>query len=391
MMQLSFSSRSTVPAPTVVGRSPIRAFAASSLVTPIVAFLAALATTAHAQVPIAIESPPKPEVAMKMVYGGNTWRDERAAAFFGGPRRRLRAEVREVFRARYVEADVDKLMLVYQLTPGPHAQFQCHACIPALGAAVLAADAQGRWRLRARGLLLIRDRRSRATRTCRCCSSPTIAGCCAAASPTCTAASRTGRSAWSSSATASCSSRPSRLRIQAGTGRLRLRRRAAELGGERAEPRAGAAHRGRAALQRGQMPVAASRGSAHPHGTARRPLPAVAQSRDRAGRRPRCGERRRGHPPARSADLVGLQVDAGLGRADALDQPHALQDLGELAQMARAQLRQQVPAAVGVEQPGHTGLAQQDADDLAGPLPSTAMLIHAVMCGCATSARSRTV
>lgn len=155
MMRLSFSSTSTVPAPTVVGRSPIRAFAASSLVTPIVAFLAALAATAQAQVPIAIESPPKPEVAMKMVYGGNTWRDERAAAFFGGRAPTLRAEVREVFRARYVEADVDKLMLVYQLTPGPHAQFQCHACIPALGAAVLAADAQGRWRLRARGLLLM--------------------------------------------------------------------------------------------------------------------------------------------------------------------------------------------------------------------------------------------
>lgn len=114
-----------------------------------------LVLSAHAQVPIAVDPPPKADVAMKMVYGGNTWRDERAAAFFGGRAPTLRAEVREVFRARYVEADVDKLMLVYQLTPGPRAQFQCHACIPALGAAVLAADAQGRWKLRARGLLLM--------------------------------------------------------------------------------------------------------------------------------------------------------------------------------------------------------------------------------------------
>ncbi|WP_148661354.1 hypothetical protein [Roseateles chitosanitabidus] len=114
-----------------------------------------LVARAQAQVPIAIDPPPKADVAMKMVYGGNTWRDERAAAFFGGRAPTLRAEVREVFRARYVEADVDKLMLVYQLTPGPRAQFQCHACIPALGAAVLAADAQGHWRLRARGLLLM--------------------------------------------------------------------------------------------------------------------------------------------------------------------------------------------------------------------------------------------
>lgn len=114
-----------------------------------------LAASAQAQVPVAIEQPPKPEVAMKMVYGGNTWRDARVAAFFGGRSPTLRAEVREVFRAPYVEQDVDKLMLVYQLTPGPREQFRCPACVPALGAAVLAADAQGRWRLHAKGPLLM--------------------------------------------------------------------------------------------------------------------------------------------------------------------------------------------------------------------------------------------
>jgi len=92
---------------------------------------------------------------MRMVYGGNTWRHERVAAFFGGRSPVLRAEIREVFRQRYVESDVDKLMLVYQLTPGPRDQFRCAACVPALGAAVLAADAAGRWKLSAKGLLLM--------------------------------------------------------------------------------------------------------------------------------------------------------------------------------------------------------------------------------------------
>ncbi|OWQ93463.1 hypothetical protein CDN99_03040 [Roseateles aquatilis] len=115
---------------------------------------AAIAPPAHAQLPVAIESPPKADAAMRMVYGGTTWRDERIAAFFGGRSPALRAEIREVFRARYVERDVDKLMLVYQLTPGPRDQFRCAACVPALGAAVLAADEAGRWKLRARGLLL---------------------------------------------------------------------------------------------------------------------------------------------------------------------------------------------------------------------------------------------
>lgn len=119
------------------------------------AALLTLAAGAQAQIPIAVEQPPKPDAAMKLVYGGASWRDEKVAAFFGGRSPTLRAEIREVFRARYVEADVDKLMLVYQLTPGPRAQFQCPACIPALGAAVLAADPQGRWKLRAKGPLLM--------------------------------------------------------------------------------------------------------------------------------------------------------------------------------------------------------------------------------------------
>lgn len=129
---------------------PSRAFAQGAAVPLLFAAAGALA-----QLPVAIEQPPKPELAMKMVYGGSSWRDARVAAFFGGRSPTLRAEVREVFRARYVEQDVDKLMLVYQLTPGPREQFRCPACVPALGAAVLAADAQGRWRLRAKGPLLM--------------------------------------------------------------------------------------------------------------------------------------------------------------------------------------------------------------------------------------------
>ena len=56
------------------------------------------AAGALAQLPVAIEQPPKPELAMKMVYGGSSWRDARVAAFFGGRSPTLRAEVREVFR-----------------------------------------------------------------------------------------------------------------------------------------------------------------------------------------------------------------------------------------------------------------------------------------------------
>ncbi len=114
-----------------------------------------LLSTTQAQVPVAIDTPPTPDAALRMVYGGPTWRDERVAAFFGGRSPTLRAEVREVFRARYLEGEVDKLMLVYQLTPGPRDQFRCDACVPALGAAVLAADEAGHWKMRARGLLLM--------------------------------------------------------------------------------------------------------------------------------------------------------------------------------------------------------------------------------------------
>lgn len=119
------------------------------------AALLLLVTAVRAQIPIAIDKPPDAATAMKLVYGGNTWRHERAAAFFGGRSPTLRAEIREVFRARYVESNVDKLMLVYQLTPGPRDQFRCAACVPALGAAVLAADEAGRWKLHAKGLLLM--------------------------------------------------------------------------------------------------------------------------------------------------------------------------------------------------------------------------------------------
>lgn len=130
-------------------------YAADLIRCSIAALLLGAAALVRAQIPIAIESPPKPDAAMKLVYGGNTWRDARVAAFFGGRSPALRADIREVFRGRYVEHNVEKLMLVYQLTPGPREQFRCGGCVPALGAAVLAADEQGRWKLRAKGLLLM--------------------------------------------------------------------------------------------------------------------------------------------------------------------------------------------------------------------------------------------
>lgn len=104
--------------------------------------------------------PPAMEVARRAVYGGAQWRaGEQAAPFF--PRNTL-LHVHEAFRAAYREQDQDKLLLVYQLTPGPREQFRCHACIPALGAAVMARDLarglgsqDGEWRLQARAPLLM--------------------------------------------------------------------------------------------------------------------------------------------------------------------------------------------------------------------------------------------
>ncbi|MET0210020.1 MAG: hypothetical protein ABW220_13330 [Burkholderiaceae bacterium] len=113
-------------------------------------------SSAQAQIPVAIDPPPNAATALRMVYGGPRWTDPQLNAFFGGGSRvKLQAEIREVFRAPYREDGIDKLMLVYQLTPGPRDGFRCAACVPALGAAVLGATAAGRWQLRARGLLLM--------------------------------------------------------------------------------------------------------------------------------------------------------------------------------------------------------------------------------------------
>lgn len=98
---------------------------------------------------------PTMAVARKAVYGGATWRDVRAEPFFN---RDTILRVYEVFRVRYREQERDKLMLVYQLTPGPREQFACHACLPVLGAAVMAqapASEGGAWRVQARGLVLM--------------------------------------------------------------------------------------------------------------------------------------------------------------------------------------------------------------------------------------------
>lgn len=104
--------------------------------------------------------PPDMEAARRAVYGGAQWRaGERAEPFFT---RGTVLYVYEVFRRTYREQDQDKLLLVYQLTPGPREQYRCRSCVPALGAAVLAREIaqglgrqDGSWRLQARGPLLM--------------------------------------------------------------------------------------------------------------------------------------------------------------------------------------------------------------------------------------------
>ncbi len=150
-------------APQALRRSAMaasmRALPAQVAQVAIVALLVALVGTAHtaqAQIPVAVDAPPDMATARKMVYGGPTWQDRRVNDFFGGGSRvTVRATVTEVWRQRYKEQSTDQLMVVYQLTPGPREQFQCQACVPALGAAQFAADARGRWQLKARGLLLM--------------------------------------------------------------------------------------------------------------------------------------------------------------------------------------------------------------------------------------------
>ena len=104
--------------------------------------------------PLAAAAEPAPDMAAarQAVYGGALWRSG-GNAFFGGASTLL--HVHEVFRAAYREQAQDKLMLVYQLTPGPREQYVCHSCRPALGAAVLALDAQGGWHVQARSQLLM--------------------------------------------------------------------------------------------------------------------------------------------------------------------------------------------------------------------------------------------
>lgn len=138
------------------GAGRLRPTVARSALRLLLAGLAGLVVApAWAQIPVPLDPLPDADSARRAVYGGPRWSDARLADFFGGGGRTApRAEVREVFRARYAEREVEKLMLVYQLTPGPRDQFRCATCVPALGAAVMAADAQGRWQVRARGLLL---------------------------------------------------------------------------------------------------------------------------------------------------------------------------------------------------------------------------------------------
>lgn len=109
-----------------------------------------MAMVALAAAPVRAE--PDMASARKAIYGGASWSDARATRFFGSG---VRTEVHEVFRARYREQGQEKLILIYQLTPGPREQFRCHACQPALGGAVMAQDERGDWQVQARGELLM--------------------------------------------------------------------------------------------------------------------------------------------------------------------------------------------------------------------------------------------
>lgn len=84
--------------------------------------------------------------ARKAVYGGASWK---------APGSAVPQEVNEVFRARYREQGQEKLILIYQLTPGPREQFRCQACQPGLGGAVLVQGEKGDWTVQARGELLL--------------------------------------------------------------------------------------------------------------------------------------------------------------------------------------------------------------------------------------------
>lgn len=109
-----------------------------------------LAITAMAALPAWAE--PDRAAARQAIYGGASWTDARATRFFGSG---VRVQVHEVFRARYREQAQEKLILIYQLTPGPREQFRCHACQPALGGAVMAQNERGDWQVQARGELLM--------------------------------------------------------------------------------------------------------------------------------------------------------------------------------------------------------------------------------------------
>ena len=59
-----------------------------------------------------------------------------------------------------------------------------------------------------------------------------------------------------------------------------------------------------------------------------------------------------------SPQPISLQMNTRLGIADPLHQPNPLQHFGEFLQILGAQLRQQIPTAVGVVQRRHIGLAK---------------------------------
>lgn len=113
--------------------------------------LACALARAQSPLPPPLDEEPTPAAAVRLAYPAAALRGEAVVRMFGN---RVAAQATEVFRARYREQGQDRLMLAFHITPGPAAQYRCGTCVPALGAALLAPDAKGRWQVQARAATL---------------------------------------------------------------------------------------------------------------------------------------------------------------------------------------------------------------------------------------------
>jgi hypothetical protein len=90
-----------------------------------------------------------PKSALAAVYGGNTWKDPKLAKYFPPVSDGSASDVAYLslgFDASYVEGGQQKHVIVSLLTPAPAETYNCHACSPLIGAAVLRLVG-GRWEI----------------------------------------------------------------------------------------------------------------------------------------------------------------------------------------------------------------------------------------------------